>query len=448
MKHQWWESMHLEAPADGTTTSTVVLVPIGTFDTSGISHLPSKLTISRKLADELVANFDGQVMKVCPFIDDGGHNEDKATGWIKRLWVGEFPHAVSGEMMPGLLGEIEWTPLGVQLLADKLYRYLSVVIAPYHDEETGSDYTVLRSATLTNKPVMKMMPEVALEADELVSVALSEMGAPTSEEEMPVRKKPKAVSLGDVAAKIAEEQAEDESRTDMWRAISAFERLTREAIQGDDDEGIEPLTGDALTARLNELAAEFAQLAAEAAAKMPQDDNGIGTPGPAPLSDISTGKEGQDMKKLFKLEDGSEVNLAELPEVVALEAAKVAAETKLAEVEGEKRTARVEVIKTAAIAKGVGQATIDKLVALAISTNPAEIVLAEGSNPTDLLGAVESLVAELEVVPVKPVVAGEQEPPADGITLSETEKAFGIKFGISDERMLAAKKATTAGEEG
>lgn len=469
MKPKWWESMKLEAPAEGDNTSHgVPMVPIGTFDTSGISHLADKTTISRRLADTLVANFNAQVMKTQPFFDDGGHREDKATGWITRLYVGTFPHAVTGDPITGLLADVEWTSLGLTMLGDKQYRYTSVVIAPYRDEEDGKDYTVLRSATLTNKPVMKMMPAIALAggtdlpiisdyvligtglaSQHEFAIALSELGAPT-EEGAPVRKV-KVVSLGDVAAKIAEENAEDESRTAMWAAMSAFQRLVHEAIEGDTEEGVEPLVGPVLSARLKELADEFATLAADAVAIIaPAPEPGpmvapaaLSTPGLAPVSDITPGKEGQNMKQLVKLADGTEVevDLTDMPEIVALEGRAATAEARLAEIEGEKRTARVEAIRKAAVEKGLSEPSIARLVKMAESTDTSAIVLAEGATPTDLLGAVEELVTELEVVPVQDPAGGHQDPPSDEITLSETELEIGKKMHVSPERQLAAKKA-------
>jgi len=159
----WFTNMQLAEDA-GTagTVSSVPILPIGTFDTSAHAHLPKRLTISHELAETLVENFDKRVGKVIPFVDDGKHAEDKAAGWIVGLHIGEFPHAVTGDPIPGLIADVEWTSLGESMLADKQYRYVSALFAPYHDEETGKDYTVLRSVTPTNKPVMKMLPEISL----------------------------------------------------------------------------------------------------------------------------------------------------------------------------------------------------------------------------------------------------------------------------------------------
>lgn len=159
----WYETMQLadDAGAAG-TVSSVPILPIGSFDTSAHPHLPKRLTISRALAETLVENFDNRVGKVRPFVDDGKHAEDKAAGWIVGLSIGEFAHAVTGDPIPGLIADVEWNSIGETLLSDKQYRYVSALFAPYHDEESGKNYTVLRSVTLTNKPVMKMLPEVSL----------------------------------------------------------------------------------------------------------------------------------------------------------------------------------------------------------------------------------------------------------------------------------------------
>ena len=57
MTHQWWESLRFEAPSDGSNTSTVVVVPIGTFDTSGdgVRYTPP----AESFVDEFAMIVDG-----------------------------------------------------------------------------------------------------------------------------------------------------------------------------------------------------------------------------------------------------------------------------------------------------------------------------------------------------------------------------------------------------
>lgn len=466
---RWSDSLAFADPA-GAKSSTVVLVPIGTYNTSGIAHLPDSLTISRALADELVANFDAKVMKTSPYIDDGKHLEDKATAWITRLWVGEFPHAVTGAMMPGLLGEVEWTSLGESLVADRQYRYLSVLIAPYTDEETGDKFTVVRSATLTNKPVMKMMPEVTLAAGAIGRAlgAVRGLFVKPLEAVLSLSEVDEPVVLGDIAAKMVEEKAEAAVSEVGWQATSAFRDLVKEAAEN--------TTGPALDARIAELAAEYAAIVGEAAkqaaaADIPEpvaafaaafadtggapdvqvmlaslkaifgtiEDATKGKAGVravrvlrdevvAKLAGILAGKEGQDMTKLYDGE-GKEINLAEVPEVVETATKLEAAVARLAEIDAETAKGRIDALKASAVERKMTQPTIDQLVSLAESD----------------IDKAEAFVATFEVVPAGGGEGGSQLQEGAEIALSEIDKQTAKQFGLTDEQMLAAKKtaATT-----
>jgi len=384
MTMEWYEALAFDASeAVERKSSTVVVVPIGTFDTSGVSHLPDKLTISRKLATELAANFRKGVMKTKPFVDDGGHNEDKASGWFTRLWVGTFPHAATGQPMPGLLADVEWTSLGQQLLADMQYRYLSAVIAKYKDEENGKEYNVLRSATLTNKPVMKMMPEVTLAGASAVvtTYTASADGVNTS----PVY------------------NWSDWTMPDV--AELTFSELNQPVVSTMDAEPVEetPEKADPLIA----LAAAF-----QAVEPLAKGDKGIRsvrvlrTEVLARLDSILQREEVNGMAKLYDNE-GNEVALAELPEVVTLrETAQraEAAEAKLAEIQAEKRTADIASVLDAASEKGMTEPAREALKAI-LTAKDGEVRLSEDSGTTDILGAMRDFVAKLELVPVAPVAS-------------------------------------------
>jgi phage I-like protein len=150
--------------------STVMVFPIGGFKTSKYP----KLNLTRAMADSVIENFDKKVLGATePFIDSSGRHDEgaPAAGWVKSLYVKPWQNG------DALFADIEWTSEGIRLVRGKLYKYLSPVLAPHVIPETGQKvYPVLRSMTLTNIPVLRMMPAIeASEQGEPVEIACSEL---------------------------------------------------------------------------------------------------------------------------------------------------------------------------------------------------------------------------------------------------------------------------------
>lgn len=139
-----------------------------------------RLSLTRDLADELIANFEAGVLGTEPVLDSSGRHDtaEPAAGWYKRLYVA--PTKDGGEM---LFGDVALTALGAEQLNGGLYRYGSIEIGPVIDNASGAKTdNVFRSATLTNTPVLRMMPPVldaadVIAASEAVEVALAEISA-------------------------------------------------------------------------------------------------------------------------------------------------------------------------------------------------------------------------------------------------------------------------------
>lgn len=150
----------------------IALLPIRKLDTDKYGHLD----FGPEFAAQLQKNFEDRVLKIDPVID-AEHQRGKAQGWIKRLWQGSFKHPVSGADVPSLMAEVDWTEAGAAAIKGGEFRYLSPEIGSYKDEETGKTYyPVLRSAALTNTPVLKLLPEVSL----------SDTGPPGAEKTVPL----------------------------------------------------------------------------------------------------------------------------------------------------------------------------------------------------------------------------------------------------------------------
>lgn len=144
----------------------IPLFPLGTWKSSKYPTLP----LTRELADELIAGFEAGLLGTEPVLDSSGSHDTSApaAGWFKKLYVA--PTKDGGEM---LFGDAELTDLGAQMLNDGLYKYDSIEIGPVVDNATGAKTdNVFRSATLTNTPVLRILPPILDAAD---TIALSEI---------------------------------------------------------------------------------------------------------------------------------------------------------------------------------------------------------------------------------------------------------------------------------
>lgn len=172
----------------------VMLFPFGKWKTEKYGEMD----LNESFAQRLISNFDDQVLGTQPFFDDGNHNEDKATGWIKRLFISAN----------ALWADVEWTELGEQLLKGRVYRYSSMHIDKHKNPVDGKEYyPVLKNVSLTNIPVLRMLP--ALE--------LSEAGAVV---EIPLMKQDEIIVADEVSVEApAQEINDNDTNTDKEKQM-------------------------------------------------------------------------------------------------------------------------------------------------------------------------------------------------------------------------------------
>lgn len=113
-----------------------------------------ELEITEKTLQDFVDNFNKGTRRVELAVDQSHQPEKGAAGWFKKL----------EKRGKELWAEIEWTPLGVKLLKEKIYRYFSPEFTTtYTDDETGKKVkNVLFGGGLTNRPFIKDMQPVML----------------------------------------------------------------------------------------------------------------------------------------------------------------------------------------------------------------------------------------------------------------------------------------------
>lgn len=159
--------------AAGDVTPMMVF-PVGEWHSAKYPNLP----LTEELANELIANFEAGVLGTEPVVDSSGKHDTSApaAGWVKRVYLASYEE---GEVTGlALWADVKWTKLGAELLADEQYKYGSVEIGSVVLNDTGETVdNVLRSLTLTNTPVLRLMPGVqnaAAKQRDVVTLSLSE----------------------------------------------------------------------------------------------------------------------------------------------------------------------------------------------------------------------------------------------------------------------------------
>ena len=114
--------------------------------------------VTEQMLSDLVDNFNKGVYGTELQVDLRHDREGMAAGWIKRL-------VKEGEK---LFAEVEWTPLGVEMIKSEQYKYTSSELSFSQPDVTNNGKTVknvLVGVALTNIPAIKGMAPVTLSED-------------------------------------------------------------------------------------------------------------------------------------------------------------------------------------------------------------------------------------------------------------------------------------------
>jgi hypothetical protein len=161
---EWLEGMTL---ADADIKREIMLFPFGEFDHPSYG----KLKFDKKFFNEVIENYQSNVLGVKPFIDQQ-HDEDKSLAWLNT------PPFIRPGL--GLFVKPDWTNLGKKLLQEKIYKYFSPSWGPYKNPETGKKFdNVLMGGAATNIPFLKTMPSMIDEkkaaSEQTVKLMLSDL---------------------------------------------------------------------------------------------------------------------------------------------------------------------------------------------------------------------------------------------------------------------------------
>ena len=214
---------------DGKPRSTVQLMKGGDF-----SHpwYENGLHFDRSLFDELVSNFDANVVNREIAADLDHFSASPSYGWIEALEA-----RGRGTRQASLWATLRWTPLGEDVIENELYKYTSVEMAFDFEDEFGETHgnTVVGMA-LTNRPFLRGMREVTLNAQRF----------PDYWEEEPTaarRSREKMMSLfhdliaklsGTITEETGEKPTEDEVVDRLAEILQASESVEEDAEPDED----------------------------------------------------------------------------------------------------------------------------------------------------------------------------------------------------------------------
>lgn len=124
------------------------------------------LTITEAMLDDFVENFYGNAYGTELQVNLGHNREGEAAGWIKELYKQEG----------SLMAKVEWTPLGVEKIKSKQFRYTSseLELRRQHFETGKTVNNVLIGVGLTNIPAVKGMQALTLSEEVKTDIILSE----------------------------------------------------------------------------------------------------------------------------------------------------------------------------------------------------------------------------------------------------------------------------------
>ena len=198
---------------DYSADTLVKISPIGKFVGSSPDGKPTVEIVDEqsvinmaKQTEELLLDKDHASMRA----PEGRNTE--AYGWVSGL------KAILGlGDMDGLYGRVKWTPKGIELAKDRIYRFLS----PVFELDAEGRATRLVNVSLTNRPALPLPPIINSEAEDEKSISITDSKKDTdymNKDEINalvvemVKKALDEVSKAKLSAEISKEVAEEAAK--------------------------------------------------------------------------------------------------------------------------------------------------------------------------------------------------------------------------------------------
>ena len=141
--------------AEEDKNTRVEVLRVGTIQDRG-------LKITKEMLTDFVSNFKANVYGTELQVNLSHDRDGEAAGWIKEMEVED----------ERLFAEVEWTPLGLEKLKNKLFKFVSAEFADrFPHFETGKKIkNVFMGLALTNVPALKGQSPIALSQEAVTNL--------------------------------------------------------------------------------------------------------------------------------------------------------------------------------------------------------------------------------------------------------------------------------------
>lgn len=221
------------------TTSVIEVLKVGKVHDRDLS-------ITKEMLDDFVVHFEENVYGTEIQVNFSHNREGEAAGWVKRLF----------RENDKLLAEVEWTPIGIEKIKNKQFRFTSSELALTYVEPSGGRTVrnVFTGVALTNVPAVKGMSPVTLSEQTNLFFKFQTMKCKEMYDQLKAQEKVTKEDVANFKALAEEEKAEGADA--MVKELEA--KIVVEKEVGDEEEKeVAPnlSENEGLMTKLNELTA-------------------------------------------------------------------------------------------------------------------------------------------------------------------------------------------------
>jgi len=199
-------------------------------------ELYGEIEITPEDINLFIENFNNKARKIDIAVDQEHMPEKGAVGWFKEL------KKVISNGVTRLKATIEWTPVGVDMLKQSIYKYFSPEFDfEYEDPETHETVrNVLLGGALTNRPYFKSLAPVQLSENIFINESSINLQNKKGGEQIMTKEELVAKLAENEAYELPEDASEEERA--LLVEVKAEAEVAQKELKAEPEEGEEPET--------------------------------------------------------------------------------------------------------------------------------------------------------------------------------------------------------------
>ena len=197
-------------------------------------ELYGEIEITPEDINLFIENFNNKARKIDIAVDQEHMPEKGAVGWFKEL------KKVISNGVTRLKATIEWTPVGVDMLKQSIYKYFSPEFDfEYEDPETHEIVrNVLLGGALTNRPYFKSLAPVQLSENIFINESSINLQNKKGGEQIMTKEELVAKLAENEAYELPEDASEEERA--LLVEVKAEAEVAQKELKAEPEEGEEP----------------------------------------------------------------------------------------------------------------------------------------------------------------------------------------------------------------